>query len=408
MKPQKITILLFATFMSVVCYGQLFVPLGLGIETSEQLRQIFQPQMYVEGDSLYVCTRQGLYSKDLSNDQSEWQLAGFEGIPILDYVRRGNDIYALCFNEEKDIFLLSHDGGKTFEDVTPDAFRYYIEMYGHVFWYFARHPSDPNTFLLSSFQAAGISLTTDFGKTWNTLSSYAPDFLGFHTHNPEIIYECGGGGFTDEKTDLRISYDGGNTWEEKASCLPNGSEVSRMAFHPVNPEKWIAGGFRCVYTTSDNGKTWDTQYFIDDSEKETVWRYPTYDNENADIVYMAGGYHPKYIKLMCSKDGGITWNRPYLEPIKMANREHVFDMKQYRDKLLIYSQSDVYVVSKADLIDQTTSISEELRVKSEESANAVYDLSGRRFNSQFIIHNSQLKHGIYILDGKKVTIKRVK
>ena len=108
---------------------------------------------------------------------------------------------------------------------------------------------------------------------------------------------------------------------------------------------------------------------------------------------------------MCSMDGGITWNRPYLEPIKMANREHVFDMKQYRDKLLIYSQSDVYMVSKADLIDQTTSISEELRVKSEESANAVYDLQGRRFNSQFIIHNSQLKHGIYILNGKKVTIK---
>ena len=97
--------------------------------------------------------------------------------------------------------------------------------------------------------------------------------MGFHTHNPEIIYECGGGGFTDEKTDLRISYDGGNTWEEKA-----------------------------------------------------------------------------------------------------------------------------------DLIDQTTSISEELRMKSEESDD-VYDLSGREFNSQFIIHNSQLKHGIYILNGKKVAIK---
>ena len=122
------------------------------------------------------------------------------------------------------------------------------------------------------------------------------------------------------------------------------------------------------------------------------------------------------MKLMCSTDGGITWNRPYLEPIKMANREHVFDMKQYRDKLLIYSQSDVYMVLKADLIDQTTSISEELRVKSEESDD-VYDLQGRRFNSQlplrsrvslatsstFKIHNSQLKHGIYILNGKKVT-----
>jgi hypothetical protein len=48
---------------------------------------------------------------------------------------------------------------------------------------------------------------------------------------------------------------------------------------------------------------------------------------------------------------------------------------------------------------------EELRVKSEESDNAVYDLSGRKINSQFSIFNSQLPKGIYIVNGKKV-IKR--
>ena len=405
MKPYRIAILVFAVFISVAIHGQLFTPLGLGFEIPGHLRQIFEPQMYVEGDILYVCTKQGLYSKNLSNNGSGWQLAGFEGIPILDYVRRGDDIYALCFNDKNDVFLLSHDGGKTFEDVTPEDFRYYIDKYGHVYWYFSRHPNDPNTFLLSSFQAAGILLTTDFGKTWNKLSSYTPDFLGFHTQNPEIIYECGGGGFTDEKTDFRISYDGGKTWEEKASCLPNGSEVSRMAFHPINPDRWIAGGFRCVYTTSDNGKTWNTQRFTDDYEKETVWRHPTYDNENADIVYMVGGHHSKYMKLMCSTDGGTTWNRPYMEPIKTAPYEFVFDMKQYRDRLLIYSQSDVYMVSKAELIEQTTSLNEELRVKNEESFAAVYDLLGRKINSQLPILNSQLPKGIYIQNGKKIAIK---
>ena len=402
MRLYRIILLGFFASVAATIYGQVFNPLGLGLEISDQLRQIFQPQMYVEGDSLFVCTKQGLYSKDLSNNRSEWQLAGFEGIPVLDYVRRGDDIFALCFNDKNDVFLLSHDGGKTFEDVTPDDFRYFINMYGHVFWYFSRHPNDPNTFLLSSFQYAGIFLTTDFGETWSKLSFYTPDFMGFHTQNPEIIYECGGGGFTDEKTDLRISYDGGNTWEEKASCLPNGSEVSRIAFHPVDPGRWIAGGFRCVYTTSDNGKTWDTQHFIGDSERETVWRHPTYDDDNADIVYMAGGYHPKYIKLMCSTDGGITWNRPYMEPIKTTPYDFVFDMKQYRDKLLIYSQSDVYMVSKVDLIEQTTSLNEELRVKNEESVAAVYDLLGRKINSQLPILNSQLPKGIYIQNGKKI------
>ena len=115
---------------------------------------------------------------------------------------------------------------------------------------------------------------------------------------------------------------------------------------------------------------------------------------------------------MCSTDGGATWNRPYMEPIKTAPYEFVFDMKQYRDRLLIYSQSDVYMVSKADLIEQTTSIKEvknervnaegvaskkrERSGKSEKYDDAVYDLSGRKLNS------SLQKKGIYIQNGKKV------
>ena len=34
-----------------------------------------------------------------------------------------------------------------------------------------------------------------------------------------------------------------------------------------------------------------------------------------------------------------------------------------------------------------------------------YDLSGRKINSQFIIHNSQLPKGIYIVNGRKVLVK---
>ena len=55
--------------------------------------------------------------------------------------------------------------------------------------------------------------------------------------------------------------------------------------------------------------------------------------------------------------------------------------------------------------DSETSLSEELRMKSEESSKSVYDLSGRRINSQFSILNSQLPRGIYIVNGKKVYIR---
>ena len=110
---------------------------------------------------------------------------------------------------------------------------------------------------------------------------------------------------------------------------------------------------------------------------------------------------------MCSTDGGTTWNRPYMEPIKTTPYDFVFDMKQYRDKLLIYSQSDVYMVSKADLIEQTTSISEKsLTPVASREGGAIYDISGRKVDFQFSTFNSQFrKKGIYIQNGKKVALK---
>ena len=52
--------------------------------------------------------------------------------------------------------------------------------------------------------------------------------------------------------------------------------------------------------------------------------------------------------------------------------------------------------------EETTSLNEELRVKNEEFATAMYDLSGRKVNSKFKDQNSKLKNGIYIQNSKKV------
>ena len=360
MKIQKLAILALASFVTIALHGQLFHPLGLGIETPKRMvGDYFQPQMHVEGDILYVCTNQGLYSKDLSSEGSEWQLVGFEGIPLQDYVRRGEDMLALrhCYYEHSEFLLLSHNSGKTYEDITPAFFK----GRGYAFLSLEQNPTDPNTLLTSSSSGCGILLTTDFGQTWEKLADFTPVYTGFHPLNPEIIYECGGGGYTDEKTDIRISYDGGQTWEEKAQCFSNYNTVFRMAFHPADLNKWIAGGYHCVHSTNDNGQSWNTQYLRDydnplNEDYMAPWRYAAYDNENPDIVYMASSSYNGYMKLMCSTDGGETWNRPYMEPIKTTPTEYVFDMKQYGDKLLIYSQSDVYMVSKADLIAQTTPV----------------------------------------------------
>ena len=134
MKSVRLILFAFTAIISFTVKGQLFRPLGLGIETPSLMVVDFQPQIHIEGDILFACTLQGLYSKDLSDKGSEWQLAGFDGVPVLDYVRRGDDVFAMCFNERYDVFLLSHDGGQTYEDATPDIFRDIIQKEGHTFW----------------------------------------------------------------------------------------------------------------------------------------------------------------------------------------------------------------------------------------------------------------------------------
>ena len=110
MNQHRLIIGIFAVFVTVITKGQLFKPLGLGIETSQDMvADYYQPQMHIEGDILYVCTPQGLYSKDLSIDKSTWQLVGFEGIPLQDYARCGNDMLALrhrYYNDDHDAILL--------------------------------------------------------------------------------------------------------------------------------------------------------------------------------------------------------------------------------------------------------------------------------------------------------------
>ena len=91
----RLAVIAIAALSSLAVQGQLFRPMGLGDGLGKHIHSYYMPRMHVEGDSLFVCTNQGLYCKDLSDDASQWQLAGFEGIPLQDYVRNGNDMLAL-------------------------------------------------------------------------------------------------------------------------------------------------------------------------------------------------------------------------------------------------------------------------------------------------------------------------
>ncbi|MCH5311992.1 MAG: hypothetical protein J1E57_08575 [Prevotella sp.] len=386
----------FFALIAATTQGQLFRPLGLDSELCERNGNYSQPKMHVEGNILYVCTNQGLYSKDLSNGESAWQLAGFEGIPLLDYVRNGDDILALRYNVDGGFLLLSHDGGKTYEDITPSQFT-------HKEWTtwvisLAQHPADPNTLLVTS-PPFGIFQSSDFGQTWSllideVLGNMTISSIGYHPLNPQVIYNSGEDDMLSSR--LNVSYDGGQTWENRSPSFSGDNCVHRIVFHPTNPERWIVGGEGAVFTTTDSGHTWDTQDFWGDAPRSLYWYFTTYDNDNSDIVYMAGTNNIAIMSIMCSTDGGKSWCIPQTEPINSSVKKTVNDLQQYSDKLLIYAETDVYEISKAELLAASTASVPTINTKNDDSP-LIYDLQGRR--------KKTYTKRIGIRKGKKYVIK---
>ena len=74
-------------------------------------------------------------------------------------------------------------------------------------------------------------------------------------------------------------------------------------------------------------------------------------------------------------------------------------------KSSLFSAPSLSLSRGLDLDDETTNVSEEVKVNSDKFATADwYDLSGRRIG-QWSMINGQLKPGLYIVNGKKIVIK---
>ena len=371
--------------------AQLFRPMGLDDGLGKDIHFYYMSRMHVEGDSLFVCTNKGLYCKDLSDDASQWHLAGFEGIALYDYARNGNDMLALRHNVDSCFLLLSHDGGQTYQEINPPGLIMNSPRSPHKLVRLVQHPEDPNM-LLALSSIWGIYRSTDFGHTWSkecgaTLALGTS--IGFHPARPDIIYNSGSNDI--EEPCINITYDGGQTWNIIFPFWNGDNMVFQIAFNPSNPDRWIIGGLGIVGTSDDNGHNWELQEL--DRQRTATWNLTAFDNQNSDIVYMAGSLNSE-AKVMCSTDGGRSWLAPQTEPDQL----YVNDIQQYGDKLLVYTGSDVYEVSKAELLAQSNSSVQRVVPDGAEGPAEVYDLQGRPTDAP--------STGIYIKNGRKVILTR--
>ncbi|TAH52393.1 MAG: hypothetical protein EYC68_06350 [Chloroflexota bacterium] len=118
------------------------------------------------------------------------------------------------------------------------------------------------------------------------------------------------------KRDLKISQDGGKTWQTLANALP--SQVSALAVNPNDAQELYAGIEALgMFKSTDGGTTWNainTGISMTPGARETISAIAI-DPNDTNILYVARGvwvgtgqveFYP--VGLFWSRDGGNSWN----------------------------------------------------------------------------------------------------
>ena len=226
----------------------------------------------------------------------------------------------------------SVDGGQTWNNMGLEKSEHISDIIIHptnpdIVWVSAQGP------LWSGGGERGLYKTTDGGNTWKQVLTPADKWTGVTSllidpRNPDKLYAATWARQrsiavyvgTNEGAGIYTSDDGGETWTELKTGLPEGNMGKiGMAISPMNPDVLYAtietdnrkGGF---YRSADQGASWTKV-----SDEIGAGTGPHYyqeifaDQHQFDRVYIASNYSK------VSDDGGKTWT-----PIN-TKRKHVDD-----------------------------------------------------------------------------------
>ena len=226
----------------------------------------------------------------------------------------------------------SLDGGQTWKNMGLSKSEHVSDIIIHptnpdIVWVSAQGP------LWSGGGERGLYKTTDGGENWKQVLKPADKWTGVTSllidpRNPDKLYAAtwarqrsiGAYVGTNEGAGIHTSNDGGETWTELKTGLPQGNMGKiGMAISPKNPDVIYAtietdnrgGGF---YRSADQGASWTKM-----SDEVGGGTGPHYyqeifaDQHQFDRVYIASNYSK------VSDDGGKTWT-----PIN-TKRKHVDD-----------------------------------------------------------------------------------
>ncbi len=236
---------------------------SLGFEDKTVIRlRLFKPY-------LYACAGlDGLWRKDIQTEDSDWEYLGLSdtslgnggALDIIDVIVNSENPEEMlaAINTAPDptahgIYKTEDDGDTWFVSDSGTSYRFPPPWDDELYY------SAPRIFLRTPYDlfAAGTGLyhTSNFGDSWEKIpsvgSSYLHDFKN-HPSDPNVLW-LGGTGII-ENSDLFLSIDGGNTWNE---IIDPYHGVRSIAFD-ASDVSTVYLGVGIIVKSTDFGASWET------------------------------------------------------------------------------------------------------------------------------------------------------
>ena len=312
-----------------------------------------------DGQILFKTTQDGLW---VSSDRGDvWNQSNNSGCNALIFDIQ-DPLTAFC--STWDTILKTTNGGKRWNTIAKPSLGQAISL--------ALSLQDQNTLYLGG---AGLSISTDGGRTWNDYGSGlggsqvelkippAGSSVLFAQALNQSIYLTEDGGrnwshfgsgrnvlFDDEgenayilneNNNLAISKDNGESWEQSALPLPD-AYPHAIAVHPTIPNRVYALYGRntppYVYYSDDLGITWQATTGMRDSHNPRLF----FDHDQGQRVYAIGD-----LEASRSDDAGVTWQNCGDFPsmwTSITDTRAVVDWRD-RDRLTVATRGNGIIIS---------------------------------------------------------------
>lgn len=237
------------------------------------------------------------------------------------------------------------------------------------------HPHSSDIILMGT-ERNGFVFSSDGGRTWSRKrrgleysDGLYPEIwdIAFDPLDPSNVYAAtldspgpATGNYPSSKAGLYKSVDGGETWTQMNTGLPN-SRVNSVQVSGANPNTVIIGleggtatfsGLQGeyfeggIYRSTDGASTFSKVPVADNDVKNGYWRIAPYGDSGDEFITFGMNYSnlPENLGFLRSRDSGASWN-PFGEPLKSL-LIHSFDLS--KDGQIIYAnERDSYLIQKS-------------------------------------------------------------